>query len=209
MCYLVSDQRAAHAGPFRVGAAFRVGGDVRPVVGAVEARHVLVGPVRALEVLVELCRIPDLEVIDDAVHHDLLREARVREKPRRDGDAALGVERGVVGVHRHGPEEAAVGFIVEGARAQPFLHALPLVLGIDRDAGLETPDDDERGGSPSGERLAKARRNADATLVVDRVLIASPKSRHGSVLSFRCLRVVTSAGVSHPHDSPQITTAGY
>jgi hypothetical protein len=118
--------------------------------GACAASHHLLGGVFVgagllSEVGVELGRVPDFEVVHRPDHHGRVRDAGEVAEVGGEEDAALGVERDVLGPHREGAEEVAgllVLVLVE--RAEVGLLLLPHVERVEDDAGLEPPRSDER-----------------------------------------------------------------
>src|SRR5215208_985962 len=143
---------------------------------------------------------PYLEVVADAHDHDLLLDRRVREQRPRQGDPATGVQLDLEGVAL---VEAAELAVLGTHRVQVAERALDdRLVGLrrpDRDAGLWVLGENR----PAGEGRAKARRDAEPVLRVQRMLEVASKRQ------FACPEK-SQTGVAEweePHHSGQLMGA--
>src|SRR3954453_19649272 len=135
-------------------------------------RHLLDLRVECLLLLVPAVLRPDLEVVPNANHHDLLLDRGVRQQRRRERHAAARVELDVEGVALVEARDAPV---VGADRVQSAQRALDDLLvrvrGPDRHTGFRVLGEN----GSTGERRAKPGRNAEPVLRVQRVLEVTTK----------------------------------
>src|SRR5215210_9042464 len=128
--------------------------------------------VQSVLLLLPVLLRPDLEVVADAHHDDLLLDPAVLKQRRRQRDAAGGVEVDLEGVALVEARELAV---LGAHRVQPAERALDDRLvrlgGPHRDAGLRVLGENRS----TGEGRAEPSRNAEPVLRVQRVLEVATK----------------------------------
>src|SRR5215471_3258068 len=117
--------------------------------------------------------IPDLQVVEDAGHRHLTADARALEQVGGDHDPPLLVELRL----RRGSEEEPLqrpGLAAEGVeRPDPVRELRPFVDRVDVETAVQPTCDDH----PVAELLAKARREGEPVLVVERVLVLAQQHR--------------------------------
>src|SRR3954471_20254553 len=130
-------------------------------------------PFHSLLLLAPGGAIPDLEVVDDARHRHVAADARTLEEARGDQDPPLLVE---LRLRRRSEEEPLhlPGLTAEGIESPDAVRQLrPRVGRVDVEAAVEPPRDDDA----VAELVAKAGREREPVLVVERVLVLTQQHR--------------------------------
>jgi hypothetical protein len=102
----------------------------------------------------------------------------VGDEARRNRDATLRVEGFVPRVEEEEALISAIGLVAEGAGTEPILESFVLLSREERDAGVETAEDDEGFVGVPRQEASEPGGDADSPLVVDGMLVGPSERRH-------------------------------